>query len=113
MASIIKDGIERMPKNSEHPYTRISNEVLQNKALSFEAKGMLVYLLSKPDDWVVRVNDLVNASPAGKAKTRRIIKELEGTGYLLRDRVNDGDENRYYWHTRVYESPGLNPWHLE
>jgi len=109
--SLIGDGIERMPKNAEHPYTKISNEVLHNNTLTLEAKGLLCYLLSKPDNWVVRINDLVRSHPEGKTKTQRIVRELEEKGYLIRELSHK--DGKYYWHTMVYESPSLNPWRPE
>ncbi len=36
----------------------ISNRLANDKALSFEARGVLVYLLSKPDNWEVKISDI-------------------------------------------------------
>ena len=47
--SIIKIGKKRGDQ-----YAVITRHTLQNKELSWEARGMLAYLLSKPEDWHVR-----------------------------------------------------------
>lgn len=36
------------PKND---FTIVSNFLLNDKTLSFKAKGLFAYLFSKPDDW--------------------------------------------------------------
>lgn len=54
--------------------------------LSYEAKGLLVTLLSFPDGWKTRFNHLVTRF-CGPDKLRRIIKELESSGHLWRRRT--------------------------
>ena len=48
-----------------------SNEPFNDDRLTWEARGVMGYLLSKPDDWQVRFNDLVKRGPAGDHKVRR------------------------------------------
>lgn len=60
-----------------------------NDSLSWGAKGLLVYLCSKPDDWEVSVAQLVNhsklsAKPTGRDGTYALIKELIQKGYIQR-----------------------------
>jgi hypothetical protein len=64
----------------------------------------MAYLLSKPDDWQVRMEDLLGHGPCGLSAMRRIVKELEGRGFLrrVRGRTQDG---RFQWFTEVWESP--------
>jgi len=49
--------------------------------LSWEARGLLAYLLMKPDDWEIQLDDLVQAGPGTKDELRRIMTELEERGY--------------------------------
>jgi hypothetical protein len=64
--------------------------VIGDDRLSWEARGMLVYLLSKPDHWQVQMTDLLSctASAIGKAAKRDkvylIINELRLAGYVYR-----------------------------
>lgn len=90
----------------EEKYSIISNSVITDSALSWEARGVLIYLLSKPDDWEVRNIDLVNQSPAGEKRIDSIIKELKTAGYLKRFRERQPD-GQFVWITQVYESPAL------
>jgi hypothetical protein len=94
--------IERIPK--ERNFTVLDNHLLTEKQLSWEARGLLCYLLSKPDDWQVRLYDLVRRGPAGEHKIRRILRELEDAGHLRRRRFRRSD-GRFEWITMVYERP--------
>jgi len=94
----------RKRKGKDDPYARIAKTVVNNGKLSWEARGMLAYLLGKPDDWTISFWDLVNHSPSGAHKTRRILKELELEGYVKRDRKQDR-HGVYYWESGIYEDP--------
>lgn len=79
----------------QRPFTQIDNEIINNSALTWQAKGMLAYLLSKPDGWTFFEDDLVKRSDNGKSSVRSILKELLETGYLIRgERMRD--ENGYW-----------------
>ena len=76
-------------------FTIISNKVYEKHVLSWQAMGMLGYLLTKPDDWRVIVPELVNVTKDTKKQTGRegvynILKELEEKGYLIRKKNKDG-----------------------
>lgn len=46
--------------NKAKNYTTISNYHLQDKTLSFKAKGLLSFMLSLPDEWDYYENNLYN-----------------------------------------------------
>lgn len=77
--------IIRAPKDGKNPYGMVRRASLEDPRLSWEARGVLAYLLVKPDDWEISVTDLYNAGPDGRDKVYRILKELEQLGYLERD----------------------------
>jgi len=76
-------GIVRVQKNSN--YSVISNVHLQDDSLSWKAKGILSYLLSKPDSWQIYVSHLKNQSTDGRDATASGIRELIEAGYITRD----------------------------
>jgi hypothetical protein len=94
--------IVRAPKVKE--FVRVLNAVFADKRLSWEARGLLGYLLSKPDNWTVRMSDLIRQGPAGYHKVRRIVRELEKWGYMRRRRIRRQD-GTFTWGTVVYEDP--------
>ena len=86
-------------------FTTVSNAPFENQELSWEARGLLAYLLTKPDNWMVRVNDLINNGPAGRDKVRRMLRELQAAGHVVRKRVQDPETKRFDWLSEVYEKP--------
>ena len=89
-------------------YFVVDNTLFSDAQVSWEARGLMGYLLSKPDDWRVRLYDLVAHGPAGQHKLQRILRELEEAGYLRRKRVKRPN-GAFDWETTVFETPLLNP----
>ncbi|MFL9979741.1 hypothetical protein [Paraburkholderia graminis] len=80
--------IIRSPR-PKRDFTIIPNGPLNDRRLSWSARGMLAYLLSKPDHWHVSVQALVNETADAAMKSRRdavyrILGELMGVGYISR-----------------------------
>src|SRR5882672_2330798 len=67
----------------DDPFTRIANTTLSDERLSWEALGMLSFLLSKPHGWRISRQHLINQRSAGKDKVTRILKELREAGYYV------------------------------
>lgn len=67
---------------NRYRWTVIDNRILEDERLSFDARGLMAYLLSKPDKWQVNVVHLERQSKAGRSKVRRILRELSDAGYL-------------------------------
>ncbi len=86
----------------------LANSVFEDPNLSWEARGVHGYLLTKPDNWIVRVHDLAMNGPAGTHKIGRILRELERSGRLKRARITRPD-GTFEWEICVYEDPSLNP----
>ncbi|MCJ7550381.1 MAG: hypothetical protein MUQ30_11945, partial [Anaerolineae bacterium] len=64
------------------------------------------YMLSRPDDWQIRVADLVRRSPDGESAVRSGLRELEHHGYLVRKQRHDAATGRFAGITlTVHEQP--------
>jgi DnaD/phage-associated family protein len=98
-------NIIRVAKDAR--YFVASNVPFSDKRLSWEARGVMGYLLSKPDDWTVSMQDLVNQSPAGMKVIRRVLAELRKAGYMRRERITIS-HGHFKWVTTLFESPELN-----
>jgi len=85
-------------------YFVASNKPFNNKDLSWEARGVLAYLLSKPNNWVVRNKDLYRQSKAGRYKVDRILGELKDNGYLERTIYKKAD-GTFEWESTIHETP--------
>ena len=69
----------------------IPNAVASDDRLTFEERGVLVYLLAKPHDWNVSVKNLQNEGGIGRDKVYRILQKLEQIGYLKREQTKSSD----------------------
>lgn len=76
-------------KKQKIPFTQVANEVLNNPALSWKAKGLFAYLFGKPDTWNFESERIANDSSDGRDSTRNGIKELERFGYLKRIKLSN------------------------
>lgn len=64
-----------------HRFLIIDQRAIEDDRLSWAARGLLGYLLSKPDDWKVLVNDLRKRGDLGRDGIYRLLKELRTVGY--------------------------------
>ena len=67
-------------------YTVISNVFLRDERLSLKSKGLLAYVLSLPNDWVLYVSELANHHKDGTSAIYSAFKELTDLGYVRRKR---------------------------
>ena len=74
--------IFRTIKNKDNPYVMVDRRTIDNDKLSFKAKGILTYLLSRPDGWEVNLVDLSKRGTDGLAAIKSGVKELKEAGYL-------------------------------
>jgi hypothetical protein len=88
-------------------YTVVSNEVIEDGRLSYDALGLLTFLLSRPDDWEVHVNHLRRRGGLGRDKMNGIVAQLQEGGYLRYElsRNDRGVLTGGRWIVR--EDPGL------
>jgi hypothetical protein len=91
-------------KHREKDWTIIPNDLLQDKTLSWEARGLLCYLISRPKDWAVRKKDLENQSPVGEYAVATILKELEEARYIYRQKTRN-KKGQWVWITWVFDEP--------
>ena len=90
----------------QNNFVMIDKGFLENPDLSWKSKGILAYLLSKPDDWKVIVGDLVKRAADGKTAVYNGLSELKKHGYYEKTPVRSGDGRRIdHWESTVYELP--------
>lgn len=82
----------RKVKGLESDFTIVPNKTINDK-LSWAARGMLLYLCSKPETWDVCMEDLVrqttgSAKRSGRDAVRSIMKELIECGYMRKSQKN-------------------------
>lgn len=98
-------SVFRINKNKN--YTVMSNHHLQNKNLSFKAKGLLSYMLSLPDDWNYTLEGLCTAGKDNKAAIRTALQELKDNEYLIVNKLqpNESKTGRIDYEYIIFEIP--------
>ena len=91
-------------QKKQNNFVMLDKGFIDDVHLSFKAKGILTYLLSKPDNWKVIVKDLINHSADGKAAVYSGLKELKKYGYYEKNPVRENGVIAY-WESVVYECP--------
>lgn len=92
----------------ENPFVILDKTCLQDKRLSWGAKGLHAYLMSLPDDWHVRVCQLQEVSTNGRDSVRALLKELELAGYIKKTAKRIKENGRFGgFEFLVFEVPEL------
>ena len=76
-----KIPVFRVRKNRD--FTVITNSVFKDRRLSTKAKGILVEMLSLPENWDYTLKGLTTLFSDGMDSIRQGIKELEENGYIM------------------------------
>lgn len=70
-------------------YTMMSNQHLKDKRLTLKAKGLMSVMLSLPENWDYTLRGLSAISKEGVDAISEAVKELERSGYVIRNRKRD------------------------
>lgn len=70
-------------------FTQVKNEVILFE-MSLGAKGLYLYLRSKPDEWDFAFNRIATETKTTKFMILKLLKELEDSGCLKRTRLPTG-----------------------
>jgi uncharacterized phage protein (TIGR02220 family) len=87
------------------PFVQIDKTPLQDKTLSWKAKGLLAYLLSLPDDWQIYLSELQKNATDGKDSTNTAMAELIRAGYIHREQSTKEDGRFAGYDYTVSETP--------
>src|SRR5262245_33148883 len=113
--------IRQKPDRSNF-WRAIPSRTGEDQRLSLPARGLLFYLLVKPDNWEIKTQDLLRAGSAstklnksrkprkedqnrrmGEKTLRALIEELEEAGYLTRTQIKTPKGLK--WIITVFDSP--------
>lgn len=72
-------------------YFRFPNEFIRDRRLSWEARAVAAWMASHKVGFRFDVAYIVRCGPAGRDRVRRMMRELEDAGYLVRDRERNND----------------------
>jgi hypothetical protein len=95
--------IQRTPRPQSN-FTILSNEILRDHRLSFRARGILVSVLSRPDNWRTSADSLANESVEGRGAILTALKELETCGYLERVKYQN-EQGHWVSDSLIFDKP--------
>ncbi|MEU6496898.1 hypothetical protein ABZ890_42115 [Streptomyces sp. NPDC046984] len=72
-------------------FTQIANGLFRDTQLSFKAKGLFGLLSTHRDGWRMTVCDIARHGCDGDSAVKSGLKELEGRGFLIRERERGSD----------------------
>lgn len=90
-----KGNVYKYSKNKG--YESLSRDLLQNHNLTWGARGLLGYLISLPNDSVIRKTGLYDLCPDKKKATERLWDELVIFGYIIQFRKSTRDGVEYVY----------------
>ena len=78
-------------RHYETPFVQIDKRMFDDYRLHWKTKGVLGYLLGKPNGWIVRIGDIEKKSQDGKHAVRSALAELIEVGYATRTQERGPD----------------------
>lgn len=96
------ETIFRVHKNKN--YTTMCNLHFDDRRLSLKAVGLHSFILSKPDDWKIIIQNIINSHTDGRESVYSGIRELIELGYWVKYPVRKNGKIHHY-QTDIYEEP--------
>ena len=94
----------RTARTADGKFVQIANAALQDRRLSFAARGILAYVLSLPPDHHLTAEWLEGQSPTSRRDVRAALKELAALGYYRKTKKSGG-KNTWIWEQVISDSP--------
>jgi hypothetical protein len=86
----------------------LPNTLLQDRRLSYTARGVLVDLLSRPDGWSEDGRRMAATSPQGRHAVAKALRELTAFGYYRVERLRRAD-GTFVSEVHVFDTPQVAP----
>ena len=92
-------------RSNKVKWTTVDNAWVKDPTLSARAKGLLLYILSLPDDWDLRMKELVTHFTDGIDGIRSSMKELSMHRYIDSNQRRDETGKIIGWDYTIFENP--------
>jgi len=100
-------SIIRSPR-AESNFSIISNSVIRDTRLSYRARGVLLDILSRPDNWRVSADSLARTGSEGRHAILTALKELREAGYMRTEKLRK-ENGQFETVSIVYDTPNYEP----
>lgn len=102
MVKLNTTKIIRTHRFSKSKLTFIANSLLQNPKVSLEVKGLVSFILSLPEDWIIYKGQIQRALEMGDTKFDRIWKEAVEAGFIKT--IKSREKGKFIYHYEVSDS---------
>ncbi|MFJ9523371.1 hypothetical protein ACIRPK_34660 [Kitasatospora sp. NPDC101801] len=93
-------------------FLALPNTLLQDRRLSYTARGLLADLLSRPDGWREDGRQMADSSPQGRTAVAKALRELTRAGYYRVEKVRQSD-GTFVSTAHVFDTPqATSPGHV-
>lgn len=72
---------------TQQNFTIIENDILNNKSMSFDIKGLYCFLISKPSGWSFSAERIALQTNDSEGKIKRMLRDLEDLNLLKRTKI--------------------------
>jgi len=96
-------SIVRSPRPDSN-FATYSNAIIRDGRLSYKARGILLELLSRPDNWRVSAKSLAASGPDGRDSILAGLKELRDLGYIVTAKIQN-EKGHFQTVSVVYDEP--------
>lgn len=99
-------------QHNPHGWTSLPTALHEDGNLTFKARGLLAYLLSRPPEWRTNSEILARSMHAqrdGRDGIRSGLSELERAGYLVRKKSQDKKSGKWSTEAQIYDTPQNGP----
>lgn len=100
--------IVRAVHDKENRWFPALRDPFQNRSLSWAARGLLAFLLSKGNEWKPNTKNLIEEGDLKKDGVQGMLRELVKHGHLVRRQIHV-QGGQLEWELTVYENPADNP----
>ena len=79
----------------ERDFLSVEKYCIENTPLSWQARGLHCFLMSKSDNWKIIIKNLVESGPSGKNAVYSMLKELKDVGFIIERKQVDPNTKRF------------------
>jgi hypothetical protein len=87
-------------------FTVVRNTAARDQALTFRARGLLVWMLSHEHGRLITAAAMIDAGPDGRGEVRAALRELEDANYIRRTRYR-GAKGLWHHEMTVTDMPTI------
>jgi len=92
----VREEVKNVLKRTDGNYTVVPNIVIYDKGISAKAKGVFVYLISRPSEWAFFMSEIQEHFTDGASSIRTAVEELQEAGYIERTKRGIVGGGTYY-----------------